>query len=339
VSAVTFPVNVYLISPLLYMYSMDLSLTKLVQRLTKMGCLCFKPSVVVEGVRYRVIRQLAEGGFSTVDLVEDITSGKKFAIKRITCHSTEDQNLANKEVEITRSLNHPNIVKLIGVSTSGKADIVHNMTSEVLIVFPFYQRGSLHDELERRNLTNSPFPQETLLAIFSSICSAVKELHHSNPPLAHRDIKPHNVLLDKDLSPVLMDFGSTTSAMVSISNMKEAQYLQDTAAERCSICYRPPELFQVNSNCDLDERTDIWSLGCLLYALMYYQSPYDPIYERGDSVALAVQSGKISFPNSTTYSQDLQQLVVEMTNVDINFRLRIDSVIEKVERLQTCDKL
>eukprot|EP00092_Neocalanus_flemingeri_P015180 GFUD01016397.1.p1 GENE.GFUD01016397.1~~GFUD01016397.1.p1 ORF type:complete len:325 (-),score=133.48 GFUD01016397.1:44-1018(-) len=320
----------------------NLSLTKLVHSLTKMGCMCFKPSVVVEGVRYRVVRQLAEGGFSTVDLVEDSRSGKKYAMKRITCHSTEDQNLATREVEITSSLEHPNIVIVVGSSTSGTADIVHNYTSQVLIVFPFYQRGTLHDELERRQLTNSPLPQATLLSIFSSICSAVKELHHSSPPLSHRDIKPHNILLDKDLSPVLMDFGSTTSARVTISNMKEAQYLQDTAAERSSMCYRPPELFQVNSSCDLDERTDIWSLGCLLYAMMFYQSPYDPIYERGDSVALAVQSGKISFPPSSgQYTQELLQLVTEMTNVDINFRIRIDSVIEKVEKemAQKCDKL
>ena len=70
--------------------------------------------------------------------------------------------------------------------------------------------------------------------------------------------QPHNVLLDKDLRPVLMDFGSCSPARVSIRNMREAQYLQDTAAERCSMCYRPPELFQVNSNCDIDERTAIW---------------------------------------------------------------------------------
>ena len=118
---------------------MDLNLTTLVHGLTKMGCMCFKPSVVVEGVTYRVNRQLAEGGFSTVDLVEDTSSGKKYAMKRITCHSTEDQNLATKEVEITRSLDHPNIVKVVGVSTSGTADIVHNTTSQVCIVFPFYQ--------------------------------------------------------------------------------------------------------------------------------------------------------------------------------------------------------
>ena len=191
---------------------MDLSFSKLLQNLLKMGCICFKPRVVVEGVTYRMVRQIAEGGFSTVDLVEDTRTGKKYAMKKITCHSTEDQNLATREVEITRSLDHPNIVRLIGSATTGTADIVHNTTSQVVIVFPLYTKGSLHDELEKRQLTNSPFTQETLLSIFTSICMAVKELHHSSPPLAHRDIKPHNILLDKDMSPVLMDFGSTTTA-------------------------------------------------------------------------------------------------------------------------------
>merc|ERR1719341_1196431 len=176
--------------------------------------------------------------------------------------------------------------------------------------------------------------------MFHAISLAVRELHSTSPPLAHRDIKPHNILLSRDMTPVLMDFGSCTQARVSVRNMREAQYLQDTAAERSSMCYRPPELFQVSFSCSLDERTDIWSLGCLLYAMMFYQSPYDPVYERGDSVALAVQGGTISFPaSSKEYSQDLLQLVKEMTNQDISFRLRIDSVIEKVEQLKNSDKL
>ena len=153
-------------------------------------------------------------------------------------------------------------------------------------------------------------------------------------------LQPHNVLLDRDLSPVLMDFGSCCPARVSVRSMREAQYLQDTAAERSSMCYRPPELFQVSSSCDIDERTDIWSLGCLLYAMMHYQSPYDAVYERGDSVALAVQAGKLTFQPSD-YSAELEQLVTEMTNVDINFRINIESVIEKVEILsnRNCDAI
>ena len=74
--------------------------------------------------------------------------------------------------------------------------------------------------------------------------------------------------------------------------------------------------------------------------MMHYQSPYDAVYERGDSVALAVQAGKLTFQPSD-YSTELEQLVTEMTNVDINFRINIESVIEKVEILsnRNCDAI
>jgi len=298
-----------------------------------MGCLCFKQAVEVEGERYKIIKHVADGGFSSVHLVENSRTGKRYAVKRITCHSIEDQNIAITEIEINRRFSqHPNIVTLVGAELTGSADIVHDVTSEVIMVLPFYERGTLHDELERRKLSRSPLPHSCLVTMFHAISLAVRELHSTSPPLAHRDIKPHNILLSRDMTPVLMDFGSCSPARVSVRNMREAQYLQDTAAERSSMCYRPPELFQVSSSCDIDERTDIWSLGCLLYAMMCGHSPYDPVYERGDSVALAVQAGKIEFEEHG-YSEDLVQLVTEMTNVDINFRINIETVIERVESL------
>ena len=155
-----------------------------------MGCICFKQSLEVEGVKYKVIRHLADGGFSSVDLVENIRTGKKFAVKRITCHSIEDQNVAKQEIEINKRYSkHPNIITLVGSVLSGSADIVHNVTSEVILVFPFFERGSLHDELERRKLTGNPLSQASLLSMFHSLCQAVRELHQAEPPLAHRDIK------------------------------------------------------------------------------------------------------------------------------------------------------
>ena len=54
------------------------------------------------------------------------------------------------------------------------------------------------------------------------------------------------------------------------------------------MTYRPPELYHVATGSLVDERTDIWSLGCLLFALMHFRGPFDAVYERGDSVALAV---------------------------------------------------
>ena len=98
--------------------------------------------------------------------------------------------------------------------------------------------------------------------MFLQICEGVQHLHQEasdlGGPYAHRDLKPHNVLLREDFTPVLMDLGSVESARVKISTHSEAQYLQDLAAERCSMPYRPPELFQVDSKCHIDERTDIW---------------------------------------------------------------------------------
>jgi len=297
----------------------------------RMGCICLRPSLAIEGTKYTVIRQMAEGGFSTVDLVEDSRSKQKFALKRITCHSIEDQQVAQREIDTMKRLEHPGIIRLVGHTIEGTPDIVHNLTSEVLILMPFYPKGTLHDELERRKLLESPFPQPSLLALFSSLCSAVSALHSLEPALAHRDLKPHNVLLTRDNRPVLMDLGSVANARQEVSSLKEAQYLQDTAAERSSMTYRPPELYQVNSNSSIDERTDIWSLGCLLYALMFYESPFDSVYERGDSVALAVQGNCISFPPGHKYGPGLVELVMMMTNQDFTFRPRIGSVIARVE--------
>jgi len=313
-----------------------LSPQHILQKLVSMGCSlgCLRPTLTVEGRRYRVLRQLAEGGFSTVELVEDCETGKRFAVKRIVCHSIEDQNMAQREVEVTRALRHSNIVRVVGAATRGAADIYNNLTSEVLIVLPLFKQN-LHEELVRREAAGAPLPTHLLLSLFAQICSAVRELHRSDPPLAHRDIKPHNILLGADLAPVLMDFGSTAPARTTPATLQEAAYLQDTAAERSSMTYRPPELFHVATGAPVDERTDIWSLGCLLYALIYFKGPFDSVYEKGDSVALAVQGGTIELPDAGEAArQGLQDLVIGMTNLDINFRMDIEAVLERVGQLQ-----
>ncbi len=71
-------------------------------------------------------------------------------------------------------------------------------------------------------------------------------------------MKPHNVLMADDGTPVLMDFGSMGTARVEIKGTSDALALQDLAAERCSMPYRAPELFNVQSYGTIDERIDIW---------------------------------------------------------------------------------
>ena len=77
-------------------------------------------------------------GFSSISLIEDTRTKRKYALKKITCHSTEDQIQAKKEIEYHKKFNHPHILPLIGSEIKGQADIVHNITSEAYLVLPYY---------------------------------------------------------------------------------------------------------------------------------------------------------------------------------------------------------
>lgn len=70
-----------------------------------------------------------------------------------------------------------------------------------------------------------------------------------------------------------MDLGSVTQARVNITSRREALQLQELCAETCTAPYRPPELFEPPSSCVITETTDVWSLGCTIYAMAYKESP------------------------------------------------------------------
>ncbi|XP_051175343.1 serine/threonine-protein kinase 16 [Leptopilina boulardi] len=297
----------------------------------KMGCICAKETCTINARKYTIREHLAEGGFSTVSLAEDTLSHKKYAIKKIICHGFDDQRLALKEIEYHTILKHPNIIECIDSTQQGSADPVLNITSEVLLVLPYYHKGSLANELERRARNNDYMSPLEILHMFLQICEAVKVFHEIKPDaLAHRDLKTANILLGDGMTPIIMDLGSVAPARVKVCGNQEAQTLQDLAAERCSMPYRAPELFNVESYCMVDERTDIWSLGCILYALCYFKSPFDSVHERGDSVALAVISANINFPENSPYNEDMKDLILSMLKSNPMERPYIYSVIENV---------
>ncbi|KAK9505894.1 hypothetical protein O3M35_009863 [Rhynocoris fuscipes] len=300
----------------------------------KMGCLCTRDDIMINNCKYYILEELGQGGFSTVLLVENSRTRKRFAVKKIICHGREDQKCALQEIEYHKTLNHPNIIPCLESAISGCPDPVLNTTSQVLLLLPYYSRGTLAYYLEMRRKTKQYMDQGDILRMFLQICDGIKVFHEAKPvALAHRDIKPGNILLDVDNTPVIMDLGSVAPACVKVCGSADAQRLQDLASERCSMPYRAPELFNVESYCVIDQRTDIWSLGCLLFAMCYFKSPYDTVYERGDSVALAVISGNIEFPTITPFSQDMHDLISLMLKVSPMERPYIYTVIEKTQEI------
>ena len=147
------------------------------------------------------------------------------------------------------------------------------------------------------------------LRIFLQVCEGLRCMHEHEPPFAHRDIKPHNVLVrgaggpgewvqpgEGTVEAVLMDFGSVREARRTVSSRLEALRLQEDAEAHCTAAYRAPELFDVPSECTVDEKVDIWSLGCCLFYLLRGESPFEyALGSTGGSIALAVLSGKYSW--------------------------------------------
>lgn len=91
--------------------------------------------------------------------------------------------------------------------------------------------------------------------------------------------------------------------------------------------YRAPELFDVKTETVLDEKVDIWSLGCTLYAMAYGQSPFEvSLNDQGGSIALAVLNGQFKFPSDNRYSKEFQDLISWMLQVDPKSRPDIQQV-------------
>ncbi|EJD06924.1 other/NAK protein kinase [Fomitiporia mediterranea MF3/22] len=152
-------------------------------------------------------------------------------------------------------------------------------------------------------------------------------------PYAHRDLKPGNVMVADDGSPILMDFGSAIRARIKIETRQQALLQQDIAAEQSTMAYRAPELFDVKTGVTLDEKVDIWSLGCTLYALAYLHSPFETLAttEQGGSIAMAVMNAAYKHPRDSAYSQGLRDLIDSMLKADPTQRPDIHQVIEQTD--------
>ncbi|PVG04362.1 Pkinase-domain-containing protein [Serendipita vermifera] len=192
------------------------------------------------------------------------------------------------------------------------------------------------EELERLNAQS---PAEgaavyeeggALSAATGKLPPGMKKVHI---PYAHRDIKPGNVMLSDDGQPILMDFGSTIVARIHIRTRGEALTQQDLAAEQSTMTFRAPELFDVKTGITLDEKVDIWSLGCTLYALAYNRSPFELAEQAGGSIAMAAMNGQYKHPPaaSSAYSQGLRNLIDACMVVDPTERPDIHRVLELTE--------
>jgi len=294
-----------------------------------------KEKVTIQDSKYVVLREIGRGAYSIVHLVQQLTTKQLFALKRVTVFDKTQKGSAMIEVDILQRFNnHPHFLHMYDYDfgPSPKPD-----AEEILLLLEYYPKGTLQDYIDKMEEDDSYLPEDAILHIFLGICAGVRELHLQVPPLAHRDIKPQNVLLGENQHPVLLDFGS----VVDITNIdKNSKDFKHTYQEECDVMstpsYRPPELFDLKGVFEdkvIDQRVDIWSLGCLLYTMAFRINPFDLELLRGANLRMAVHSGKFTFPSDSLYSDEFHKFISTLINVDPQERPFIDDVIHTTERL------
>ena len=203
--------------------------------------------------RYEIIKELGTGGMGHVYQARDRDLDEVVALKVLRAEISADpiiQKRFVREIKVARMITHPNVVKVFDI---GK------YKGNRYISMEFIQGTSL-DEWLRSHPKNDTRVQ---LSILARIIQGVQAAHAQG--IVHRDLKPQNVILDRSLNPRVLDFG--------IARSKEAVEAEGTSSGQIlgSPKYMSPEQIQGR---DLDIRTDIYSLGVIMFFMFTGQEPF-----------------------------------------------------------------
>jgi len=231
---------------------------------------------------------LGEGAFSIVYKASSTTNSIKYALKKVLIQSSDNEYVVKTEIDAFSRFKHPNILQLIDYNINNKEGGIRI----AYLLFPLIRLGSLRNITNNRiesgnNTTWHKMKRINLydtLVDFAAICSAFNVLHASNPSYVHQDIKPENILIDDDGTPLLTDFGSVRLANITVNTRSDALKIADEAAQYCTMSYRAPELFDPTRGSVLDARTDVWGIGCLLFAWWFGYSPFECEFNDNDQI-------------------------------------------------------
>ncbi len=209
----------------------------------------------LEGTRlgdYELVELIGSGGMAEVYRARQLTAfGREVALKVIRPEFSKQQEFRERflrEAQSISRLSHPNILPLIEFREEGQT---------LYLVMPLVREGTLRDLIKQHS---GPLAPEEALPLFTQLCSAVHYAHAQG--IIHRDIKPQNVLLQQHTHVLLADFG--------IARDRKEKTITATGAGVGSAEYMAPE--QAMGQADI--RSDIYSLGIVLYQMLTGVVPY-----------------------------------------------------------------
>jgi serine/threonine protein kinase len=202
--------------------------------------------------RYTLERELGRGGMATVYLAQDLRHDRPVALKVL--HPELAASLGpdrfQREIRFAARLQHPHILTVLDSGEAG---------GRLWFTMPFVEGESLRDRLRRER----QLPVEDALQIAREAARALDYAHQHG--IVHRDIKPENILLTRDGSTLVADFGIARA-------LEGEDQLTQTGMVIGTPAYMSPE--QASGDKGIDARTDIYSLGAVLYEMLAGEAPY-----------------------------------------------------------------
>jgi serine kinase len=194
-----------------------------------------------------------------------------------------------REIEILQKINHANILKVHEIIDTEKL---------TYFMMELAQNGDLLDYINSRKA----LPEAEAKYLFRQMVLGIQYLHRHN--LVHRDLKCENIMLSKDMNVKIGDFGFSLNLSNSPSKTPCGSY-----------SYAAPELFKSNGDIYDSKKTDSWSLGVILYAMICGRLPFGD-----DSQVKTQQKQGLSFPTSRSLSSDAKELLRSILNSNVKER-------------------
>jgi serine/threonine protein kinase/Flp pilus assembly protein TadD len=210
---------------------------------------------------YKILEQIGEGGMGVVYKAQDLKLDRRVAIKFLPQHlSTAAESKARflQEARATAALNHPNILSVYEIDEQGGG---------MFMVMEYIEGVTLKKYISNLK-SGAGIPVVQAIDWATQIADGLKAAHEKD--VVHRDIKPENVMLTSDGKLKIMDFG--------IAKLKSSSGLTKTGSSIGTLSYMSPEQAQ---GIAADPRSDIWSLGVVLYEMLTADLPFKAEHEAG----------------------------------------------------------
>ena len=261
---------------------------------------------------YRVIKPIGQGKFSIVYKAQRIADNQQVALKMIKIFDMMDPQQREKclkEVRLLESLDHPHIIRYLDSCIE---------ENELLIAIEWAERGDLKRVIKRAQTEESYIEESRIWEYMHQLASALSHMHEKR--IMHRDLKPANIFVASDGRLILGDLGL-------------GRYLSSQTMEAYSRVgtplYMSPEVLKGKG---YDWKSDVWSLGCVIYELASLRSPFKKEDSKMSLYDLFHTINKGEFPPlPDKYSEELKQIVTHMIQVDPTNRLSVSQVEELCE--------